>query len=125
TPSEHGPARTRLTPPGPGELAGVVVAAGRGSRMGRDKLWIDLWGRPVWRWSLDALLAVPGLARVALAVPPGEVERFRALLPPVSDRRCLLVEGGETRSASVGAGLNALADAGVSSNTLVLVHDAA
>jgi 2-C-methyl-D-erythritol 4-phosphate cytidylyltransferase / 2-C-methyl-D-erythritol 2,4-cyclodiphosphate synthase len=106
------------------ELAGVVVAAGRGSRMGGDKLWIDLWGRPVWRWSLDALLAVPGLARVALAVPPGEVERFRALLPPVADR-CLLVEGGETRSASVEAGLNALVDAGVSSNTLVLVHDAA
>ena len=106
------------------ELAGVVVAAGRGSRMGGDKLWIDLWGRPVWRWSLDALLAVPGLARVALAVPPGEVERFRALLPPVSDR-CLLVEGGETRSASVEAGLVALADAGVSSNALVLVHDAA
>jgi len=106
------------------ELAGVVVAAGRGSRMGGDKLWIDLWGRPVWRWSLDALLAVPGLERVALAVPPGEVERFRALLPPVPDR-CLLVEGGETRSASVEAGLNALADAGVSSNALVLVHDAA
>ena len=93
------------------ELAGVVVAAGRGSRMGGDKLWTDLWGRPVWRWSLDALLAIPGLARVALVVPPGEVERFRALLPPASDR-CLLVEGGETRSASVEAGLVALADAG-------------
>src|SRR5438309_10702176 len=106
------------------ELAGVVVAAGRGSRMGGDKLWIDLWGRPVWRWSLDALLAIPGLARVALVVPPGEVERFRALLPPASDR-CLLVEGGETRSASVEAGLVALADAGASSNALVLVHDAA
>ncbi len=106
------------------ELAGVVVAAGRGSRMGGDKLWTDLWGRPVWRWSLDALLAIPGLARVALVVPPGEVERFRALLPPASDR-CLLVEGGETRSASVEAGLVALADAGASSNALVLVHDAA
>jgi 2-C-methyl-D-erythritol 4-phosphate cytidylyltransferase/2-C-methyl-D-erythritol 2,4-cyclodiphosphate synthase len=106
------------------ELAGVVVAAGRGSRMGGDKLWTELWGRPVWRWSLDALLAVPGLERVALAVPPGEVERFRSMLPTGSDR-CLLVEGGETRSASVEAGLIALADAGVSSNTLVLVHDAA
>ena len=106
------------------ELAGVVVAAGRGSRMRGDKLWIDLWGRPVWRWSLDALLAAPGLARLALVAPPGEIERFRALLPPDSDR-CLLVEGGETRSASVEAGLIALADGGLSSNTLVLVHDAA
>ena len=106
------------------ELAGVLVAAGRGSRMGGDKLWIDLWGRPVWRWSLDALLVVPGLARLALAVPPGEVERFRAVLPPISDR-CLLVEGGETRSASVEAGLVALGNSGVSSSTVVLVHDAA
>ena len=106
------------------ELAGVVVAAGRGSRMGGDKLWIELWGRPIWRWSLDALLAAPGMTRVALAVPPGEVERFRRLLPPASDR-CLLVEGGETRSASVNAGLVALADAGLPSDMLVLVHDAA
>jgi len=83
------------------ELAGVVVAAGRGSRMRGDKLWIELWGRPVWRWSLDALLAVPELARVALVVPPGEVERFRAVMPQASTDRCLLVEGGEVRSASV------------------------
>jgi 2-C-methyl-D-erythritol 4-phosphate cytidylyltransferase/2-C-methyl-D-erythritol 2,4-cyclodiphosphate synthase len=106
------------------ELAGVVVAAGRGSRMGGDKLWIELWGRPIWRWSLDALLATPGMTRVALALPPGEVERFRRLLPPAADR-CLLVEGGETRAASVNTGLVTLADAGVSSDTLVLVHDAA
>jgi len=107
------------------ELAGVVVAAGRGSRMRREKLWIELWGRPVWRWSLDALLAVPELARVALVVPPGEVERFRAVMPQASTDRCLLVEGGEVRSASVEAGLMALADGGVSSSTIVLVHDAA
>jgi 2-C-methyl-D-erythritol 4-phosphate cytidylyltransferase/2-C-methyl-D-erythritol 2,4-cyclodiphosphate synthase len=107
------------------ELAGVVVAAGRGSRMGGDKLWIELWGRPVWRWSLDALLAVPELARVALVVPPGEVGRFRAFLPQASTDRCLVVEGGEVRSASVEAGLMALADGGVSSSTIVLVHDAA
>lgn len=107
------------------ELAGVVVAAGRGSRMGGDKLWIELWGRPVWRWSLDALLAVPELTRVALVVPPGEVERFRALLPKAATDRCLVVEGGEVRSASVEAGLMSLADAGVSSSTIVLVHDAA
>jgi len=106
------------------ELVGVLVAAGRGSRMGGDKLWIELWGRPIWRWSLDALLAVEGMARVAVAVPPGQVERFRSLLPPASDR-CLLVEGGHTRSESVQAGLTALADAGAGGGTLVLVHDAA
>jgi 2-C-methyl-D-erythritol 4-phosphate cytidylyltransferase / 2-C-methyl-D-erythritol 2,4-cyclodiphosphate synthase len=107
------------------ELAGVLVAAGRGSRMGGDKLWIELWGRPVWRWSLDALLGVPGMARVAVVVPPGALERFHALLPQTSTARCLVVEGGEVRSASVEAGLMALADGGVPGSTMVLVHDAA
>jgi 2-C-methyl-D-erythritol 4-phosphate cytidylyltransferase / 2-C-methyl-D-erythritol 2,4-cyclodiphosphate synthase len=107
------------------DVAGVLVAAGRGSRMGGDKLWTELWGRPVWRWSLDALLAAPGLTRLAVVVPAGEVERFRDRLPPPTADQCLLVEGGETRSASVDAGLRALADAGASSATLVLVHDAA
>src|SRR6266516_1472216 len=106
------------------DVAGVLVAAGRGSRMGGNKLWTELWGRPIWRWSLDTLLAVHGLTRLAVVVPAGEVERFRDRLPPVADR-CLLVEGGETRSASVHAGLLALVDAGASSDTLVLVHDAA
>jgi 2-C-methyl-D-erythritol 4-phosphate cytidylyltransferase / 2-C-methyl-D-erythritol 2,4-cyclodiphosphate synthase len=107
------------------ELAGVVVAAGRGTRMGREKLWIELWGRPVWRWSLDALLAVRDLRLLALVVPPGDVERFRRLLPPACADRCLVTEGGEVRSASVEAGLMALADGGVSNSTIVLVHDAA
>ncbi len=48
-------------------LAGVLVAAGRGRRMGTDvdKLWHEAFGRAIWRWSLDALLAVPGMGIVA------------------------------------------------------------
>ena len=52
----------------PVPFAAILVAAGRSSRMGSDKLWADVWGRPTWRWSLDALLATPGLTRVAIAV---------------------------------------------------------
>ena len=43
-----------------GSVAGVLVAAGLGRRFGAEKLWLDLWGRPVWRWGLDTLLSVPG-----------------------------------------------------------------
>jgi len=106
-------------------LAGVLVAAGRGRRMGTDKLWLDPLGRAVWRWSLDALLAVPGMDVVALVVPPDGIDRFRAALPPHAAERCRLVPGGEARADSVRAGLDALADAGVESGTVVLVHDAA
>jgi 2-C-methyl-D-erythritol 4-phosphate cytidylyltransferase / 2-C-methyl-D-erythritol 2,4-cyclodiphosphate synthase len=104
--------------------AAILVAAGRSTRMGSDKLWEDLWGRPAWRWSLDVLLTDADLASVAIAVPPDAVDRFTDGLPP-GDGRCLVVPGGEARADSVIAGLWALTGAGHADDTLVVVHDAA
>lgn len=92
--------------------------------MGTDKLWVDLWGRPAWRWSLDALLSVEALDRIVIAVPSDGVERFASRLP-ADGERCLVVPGGEERADSVIAGLWALTRAGYDDETLVLVHDAA
>jgi 2-C-methyl-D-erythritol 4-phosphate cytidylyltransferase/2-C-methyl-D-erythritol 2,4-cyclodiphosphate synthase len=104
--------------------AAILVAAGRSTRMGSDKLWEDLWGRPAWRWSLDVLLADPDLSSVVIVVPADAVERFTDGLPP-GETRCLVVPGGEGRADSVIAGLWALTGAGHGDDTLVLVHDAA
>ena len=109
----------------PAGFTAILVAAGRSSRMGSDKLWADLWGRPAWRWSLDALLAAPGLARVAISVAPDAIGRFREALPEGAEDRCLVVAGGEGRADSVIAGLWALSGAGHDDDTVVLVHDAA
>jgi len=107
-------------------FAAILVAAGRSRRMGDDdKLWIDFWGRPTWRWSLDVLLATPGLTRVAITVPADAAERFAARLPGGPSERCLVVAGGEARADSVIAGIWALTGAGHDDETLVLVHDAA
>ena len=106
-------------------FAAILVAAGRSRRMGSDKLWTDFWGRPTWRWSLDVLLASPGLQRVAITVPPDAVDRFRAALPAGAEERCIVVAGGEARADSVIAGLWALTGAGFDDTTVVLVHDAA
>jgi 2-C-methyl-D-erythritol 4-phosphate cytidylyltransferase / 2-C-methyl-D-erythritol 2,4-cyclodiphosphate synthase len=103
----------------------ILVAAGRSSRMGSDKLWVDLWGRPAWRWSLDTLLSVPGLVRLAVAVPAEAIERFTAALPDPDRGRCLVVPGGDDRADSVIAGIWALTRAGHDDETVVLVHDAA
>src|SRR3990172_5201005 len=81
-------------------VAAVLVAAGAGRRMGADKLWIELLGRPAWRWSLDALLAVPGMQRVAVVIPADAEDRFAAALPVEAADRCLLVTGGDARRAS-------------------------
>ena len=91
--------------------AAILVAAGRSTRMGSDKLWEDLWGRPAWRWSLDVLLTDPDLASVAIAVPADAVDRFTDALPP-GEGRCLVVPGGDSRPDSVIAGLWALTGAG-------------
>lgn len=111
--------------PDPAPFTAILVAAGRSSRMGSDKLWADLWGRPAWRWSLDALLGTPGLVRVAVTVPPDAIDRFRESLPAEAMDRCLVVAGGEGRADSVIAGIWALTGAGHDDDTVVLVHDAA
>ena len=105
------------------QLLAVLVAAGASRRMGRDKLWIEIAGRPVWRWSLDALLATRELRRVAIVTAPGSEDAFTAGLHDGS--RCVVVPGGAVRADSVLAGLDALARAGARDDALVLVHDAA
>jgi 2-C-methyl-D-erythritol 4-phosphate cytidylyltransferase / 2-C-methyl-D-erythritol 2,4-cyclodiphosphate synthase len=105
-------------------LTAILVAAGRSRRMGSDKLWEDLWGRPAWRWSLDTLLSMPAVERIAIAVGADAVERFTDALPAGSER-CLVIPGGEVRADSVIAGLWALTGVGYDDETLVLVHDAA
>ena len=112
-----------MTAPAP--FSAILVAAGRSERMGSDKLWADLWGRPTWRWSLDALLATPGLVDIAVVVAADAVDRFTDGLPSDAADRCLVVPGGETRADSVIAGIWALAGIGHDEETLVLVHDAA
>lgn len=93
--------------------------------MGGDKLWIDLWGRPVWRWSLDNLLAVPGLTCVAVVAPADALERFAQALPAAGANRCSVVSGGAERADSALAGIAELTRQGLPDETVVLVHDAA
>jgi 2-C-methyl-D-erythritol 4-phosphate cytidylyltransferase len=88
----------------------VVVAGGRGSRFGAPKQFVDLAGRPVLEWSLDAARQV--CDGVVLVLPVGHPAGFKV---------DAVVEGGATRSASVRAGLGALPP-GVA---VVAVHDAA
>lgn len=90
----------------------LLVAAGRGERLGSDgpKALVVVAGRPLLEWSLEALRAVPAIERIVVALPPG-VEA------PAGTVRA---DGGEQRSHSV---RNALAAAG--DGDPVLVHDAA
>jgi 2-C-methyl-D-erythritol 4-phosphate cytidylyltransferase len=92
----------------------LVVAAGRGERLGsgRPKALVSLAGRPMLEWSLAALRSVPGVQRIVVALPAGNLE---ASPPGVT-----VVAGGEARSHSVREALRASGD-----GEPVIVHDAA
>ena len=99
----------------------LIVAAGRGERLGAGvaKALVPLAGRPMVLWSVDALRAVPAVARIVVALPPGVAPPE---LPEDARGRAEVrwVGGGEARSESVARALAALRE-----GDPVLVHDAA
>ena len=98
-------------------FAAIVVAAGTGSRAGGDKQWRTLAGKPVLRWSVEALLDA-GAEVVVTA--PSEGDRAAEALAGLNGWRS--VDGGATRADSVRNGLAAL---GGPDNQVVMIHDAA
>lgn len=106
-------------------LWGVVPAAGLGSRYAasRPKQYELVAGRPVLGWSLNALLGVPGLAGVTVAI--SEDDHWYADVPESGDSRVAACIGGTTRQVSVRAALGSLLANGASVHDGVLVHDAA
>lgn len=99
-------------------LAAVIVAAGRGDRAGGDipKQYRKLLGKPVLRWSVEALHAA-GVEEIVLAIAPEHADLCRDATEGLQVRT---VWGGATRTASVRAGLSVIENADT-----ILVHDAA
>ena len=92
----------------------MIAAAGSGQRLGAGgpKAFVELAGRPMLEWSLDAFRTADTIAEIVVAAPPGQDDA-------VAERGVLAVAGGEHRSESVA---NALALCG---EEIVVVHDAA
>ena len=106
-------------------VAALVLAAGRGERLGRElpKAFVPLAGRPILLHALEALSASPRIDLVVPVVPPEQERRLAALKPALAriPKLAEAVSGGLERQDSVRAGLAALpAEAG-----WVAVHDAA
>jgi 2-C-methyl-D-erythritol 4-phosphate cytidylyltransferase / 2-C-methyl-D-erythritol 2,4-cyclodiphosphate synthase len=92
---------------------------------GEDKLMAPIGGRPLLAWTLEALGASPAVERLVLVTAPDRVEALRSAswLPA---RVEAVVAGGESRQASVAAGVRHLdlvdPEGG---DRPVLVHDGA
>jgi 2-C-methyl-D-erythritol 4-phosphate cytidylyltransferase/2-C-methyl-D-erythritol 2,4-cyclodiphosphate synthase len=108
-----------MTPAG---AAAVVVAAGRGERLGgrMPKAFVPVAGVPLVVRAVRAVASSPDVAGVVVVVGPADVERARDLLASSgAEKVTAVVPGGPHRQASVAAGLEPV------TADLTVVHDGA
>ena len=105
------------------EFAALIVAAGRGTRAGGavPKQYQRLGAMSVLERTCRAFLGAPGCARIQVVINPEDRALYDEAVGGLGDPRLAdPVPGGETRQASVRAGLEAVHD-----QLAVLIHDAA
>ena len=100
-------------------FAAVIVAGGRGERVGGEipKQYKPLLGRPPIAWSVAAF-AEANASQIVIVCAPEHTELCRAAA--AAGPKVEIVAGGVTRTASVRAGLAAVAE-----SDAILIHDAA
>ncbi len=102
--------------------AAVIVAAGRGTRFGRPKQFLELAGLPMVGWSIRTFAGMDEVTELVVATEPESIEPMRELAlrvaPGCTPR---VVRGGATRQESVSQGLEAVS----SECDAVFVHDGA
>ena len=103
-------------------VAVLVVAAGKGERVGGivPKQYASLMGKPVLRWTLEALARQTDVTAIQVAIGPEQEALYADAVAGLNLRAPIV--GGATRQESVRLGLEALADA---VPDIVLIHDAA
>ena len=106
-----------------GKTAAIIVAAGAGLRLGGElpkQYQSTWWPRGAWRGSIDAFLDHPGIDMVQVVVGSDHRALYEEAVSGLDLPAPVI--GGETRQASVKAGLDALTDL---NPQYVLIHDAA
>jgi molybdenum cofactor cytidylyltransferase len=89
-------------------IAAIVLAAGLARRMGRPKLLLDLTGKPVLRWSVEAV--APHVDDLIVVTGP-EAARVQEILHDLPVRFAVNPRPEDGQGASIAAGAAALAPA--------------
>jgi 2-C-methyl-D-erythritol 4-phosphate cytidylyltransferase len=99
----------------------VIVGAGSSRRMGRDKVFLSLAGKPLLAWSVDICQKCKLIDQIVIVLNETKLDLGRGL---VKDRRWSkvveLCAGGRRRQDSVRQGLNELEEC-----DWVIIHDGA
>jgi 2-C-methyl-D-erythritol 4-phosphate cytidylyltransferase len=103
-------------------VAGVIVAAGKSTRMGGlDKQFYRLLDVPMLAWSIAAFQANTMIQKIVLVVRKDQIPAAQTLVEQYSfDKVSAICPGGERRQDSVYLGLQAVGQA-----DWVVIHDAA
>ncbi len=103
-------------------ITALIVAAGRGSRMGEStpKQYLTIAGKPVLRHTIDAFLSHPRIKKLYVVIHPDDKALYEQAVEGLDLPTPII--GGAERYDSVFNGLNLLAD---KAPQAVLIHDAA
>lgn len=103
-------------------VTAIIAAAGAGTRLGGPvpKQFLAVGGVPVLQRTLEAFYAAPRVTDVIVVTRKDGLDQAAACVRP-GGKPTVIVEGGETRQASVALGMARLTAAA----RYVLVHDAA
>ena len=101
----------------------IIVAAGASRRMGFDKIFATLLGKPVLYWSLAAFEECPDIDEIVVVTRAEKVADVQKLVAAEKlTKVAAVVEGGAERHLSVWNGLRAIHAEG---SQHVAIHDAA
>lgn len=101
-------------------LSVIIVAAGSSERMGFDKVFAPIAGKPMIAYTIDAFERTSCVDKIVLVGRGDSLPEFRKLLP-TKTKVSNIVPGGAERSDSVRAGLKHVDP----KSDFVAVHDAA
>jgi len=105
----------------PGRAGIIIVAAGESRRMGADKIFMMLGGKPLLAWSVDTCQLASDIQKIVLVLNESNIERARKLVKEHSWSKVTAVcPGGERRQDSVKEGLKNMQGC-----DWILVHDGA
>ena len=111
----------------PGKTVGVILGAGRGLRLstgGEPKQFLDLEGKPIFLYSIEAFDSCPSVDEIVVVVPPGMTVRMKSLLETQDLRLPFkIMVGGRKRQDSSFKALQWLSKR--DDVRIVAIHDAA
>lgn len=100
------------------KIIAIIVAGGKGKRMGKPKQFLKIAGRPMLEWTLSAFQKSEIVDGIVLVVAKGQMGAAKKLR---FSKTIKIVEGGSERQDSVRKGLAVLPEG----TEIVAIHDGA